>query len=188
MSRNQGKIIAAIKGLKGVQPITINEFAAQHGFTRTGVWVVSQRYGVTFKRGTRPAKALVTFNGHKMSQLKLNRLMEFKAMLPQLDLKERLNADDIGGRLRLSNTTIRGWCHILRHRLQNHNGRTVYQHDKSGWPAIIDPLLKRGEPMKVIMSAIPGVSTCSIYRWLANTERITVNERDRSTYKSACPN
>lgn len=188
MSKNQGKIIEAVKRLKGKQLCTINEFAAQHGFTRTGVWVVSQRYGVTFKESDRPVKALVTFNGHKMSQLKLNRIMEFKAMLPQLDIKERLNADDIGGRLRLSNTTIRSWCHILRHRLQNHNGRVVYKHDTTGWPAIIDPMLERGEPMKVIMAAIPGVSTCSIYRWLANTERITVRERDRSTYKSASPN
>jgi hypothetical protein len=189
MSKNQGKIIEALKPLKGKRSsLTLKEYAEQHGFTRTGVWVVAQRFNVSFKPGVRGQKALITFNGHKMSQIKLNRIMEFKAQLPQLDERERLNADDIAARLGLSNTTIRAWCHILRHRLHNHNGRVVYKHDTTGWPAIIDPMLKRGEPMKVIMAAIHGVSSCSIYRWLANTERITVRERDRSTYKSACPN
>jgi hypothetical protein len=177
-----------VKSVKNPEQITLPDLCRKHNILMSTARYNAMKLGVKFKCGMAGRQKMITFNGHQMTQNKLNRIMQFKVLLPQLDEVERLNADDIAARLKQSNTTIRSWCHILRHRLKNHNGRTVYQHDKSGWPAIIDPMLKRGEPMKVIMAAIPGVSTCSIYRWLANTERITVRERDRSTYKSASPN
>lgn len=132
-------------------------------------------------------REMLDLNGVRVSRIRYERILAFKAMLPQLDYKERLNAEDMASRMGVTVTTIRYWLQILQHRPQNHNGRTVYRHDKSGWPAIVDPLLKAGKSITEICKAMPGVAPSSVYRWLANTQRIEVNERDRSTYKSASP-
>ena len=156
----------------------------------------ARRAGITLPRTPREyyakvrqrqAREMLDLNGVRVSRIRYERILAFKAMLPQLDYKERLNAEDMASRMGVTVTTIRYWLQILKHRPQNHNGRTIYRHDKSGWPAIVDPLLKAGKSIGEICKAMPSVAPSSIYRWLANTQRIEVKERDRSTYKSASP-
>ena len=47
----------------------------------------------------RPPKATHVLNGVQMSKLKFDRILAFRAQLPQLDEKERLGADDMAARL-----------------------------------------------------------------------------------------
>ena len=186
----------AIKAIR-TNPNTPAPLIAQKaGLPYHSIVTAARRHGIILPKTPREYYAKVRqrrprqmfdLNGIRVSRIRYDRIMTFKAMLPQLDYKERLNADDMAARMGVTSTTIRYWLQILNHRPQNHNGRTVYCHDKSGWPAIIDLLLKAGKSLSEICKAIPSVSACSIYRWLANTERITVRERDRSTYKSASP-
>jgi DNA-binding transcriptional MerR regulator len=170
--------------------------AQKAGLPYFSIVTAARRHGIILPKTPREYYAKVRqrrqrqmfdLNGIRVSRIRYERIITFKAMLPQLDYKERLNAEDMASRMGVTATTIRYWLQILNHRPQNHNGRTVYCHDKSGWPAIVDPLLKAGKSIGEICKAMPGVAPSSIYRWMANTQRIEVNERDRSTYKSASP-
>ena len=62
---------------------------------------------------TRGPKATHTLNGVAMSKLKYDRILAFKDRLPQLDERERLNADDIAARLGVTGSCIREWLRIL---------------------------------------------------------------------------
>ena len=57
----------------------------------------------------RQPKATHVINGHKMSKLKHDRILAFKAMLPQLDDKERLGAADA---LDTTVCTLRTWLEL----------------------------------------------------------------------------
>lgn len=124
-------------------------------------------------------------NGHDMSRLKHDRIRAFEAMLPQLDEKERLNADDIAARLGCSGSNIRYWLRILGHRLHNHNGRTIYKHDHTGWEKKILPVYKATGYMAGKTAEALGMDKSVVYRWLANEGHLKRKhaERDISKFK-----
>lgn len=133
----------------------------------------------------RGPKATHTLNGVNMSKLKFDRILAFRAQLPQLDEKERLGADDIAARLGLTGSCIREWLRILGHKLHRHNGRTVFKHDTTDWPAKILPIYKAtGYNCKKTAETL-GMTACVVYRWLANTGHLKPKyaPRDISTYK-----
>lgn len=179
-------ILKAIKDNKGKSAKHIAEAV---GLTTYAVAVTARRQGIVLPKTKRTnfqrkPREMLQLNGVSVSRIRYDRIIAFKAMLPQLDQKERLNADDMASRMGVTSSTIRYWLQILNHRPLNHNGRTIFRHDKSGWPAIVDPMLKARKPLADIVKAIPWVCASSVYRWLANTGRIEVHERDRSSYKS----
>lgn len=133
----------------------------------------------------RGAKATHTLNGVKMSKLKFDRILSFRAQLPQLDAKERLNADDIAARLGITGSCIRQWLRILGHRLHNHNGRTIYKHDHTGWEEKILPVYKATGYMAGKTAVALGMDKSVVYRWLANEGHLKRKyaERDISKYK-----
>ena len=136
-------------------------------------------------QGIRKPKATHEINGVKMSKLKHDRIVAFKAMLPQLDEKERLNAPDIAARLGCSSSNINLWLRILGHRLNNHNGRTFYKHDTKDWPAKILPIYKKTGYMAGKTAEVVGLDKSVVYRWLANKGHLVrkYRERDISAYK-----
>lgn len=136
-------------------------------------------------KAARGPKATHELNGVKMSKLKLDRILAFKAQLPQLDEKERLGADDIAARLGITGSCIREWLRILGHRLHRHNGRTIYKHDTKDWPKRILPVYKAtGHNCKATAAQL-GMTACVVYRWLANNGYLVKKyaPRDISTYK-----
>lgn len=136
-------------------------------------------------KAARGPKATHELNGVKMSKLKLDRILAFKAQLPQLDEKERLGADDIAARLGITGSCIRDWLRILGHRLHRHNGRTIYKHDTKDWPKRILPVYKAtGHNCKATAAQL-GMTACVVYRWLANNGHLVKKyaPRDISTYK-----
>lgn len=127
----------------------------------------------------RGPKAVVQINGVWMSKLKHSRIMAFKARLPKLDERERLNADDIAARLGVTGSCIREWLRILGHRLHNHNGRTVYKHDTTGWPERILPVYAaKGHNASATADAL-GMDKSVVYRWLANNGHLRRKYADR---------
>jgi hypothetical protein len=136
-------------------------------------------------KGIRKPKATHEINGVKMSKLKHDRILAFKARLPELDDKERLNAPDIAARLGCSSSNINLWLRILGHRLHNHNGRTFYKHDTKDWPAKILPIYKKTGYMAGKTAEAVGLDKSVVYRWLANNGHLKRKyaERDISTLK-----
>ncbi len=133
----------------------------------------------------RPPKATQTLNGVKMSQLKFDRILAFRAQLPQLDHKERLGSLDIAARLGVSSSCVNQWLRILGYRLNNHNGRTIYKHDHTGWEEKILPVYKKTGYMAGKTAELLGMDKSVVYRWLANTGHLKPKyaPRDISTYK-----
>lgn len=133
----------------------------------------------------RGAKATHVLNGVKMSKLKHDRIRAFEAMLPQLDERERLGADDIAARLGNTGSCIRQWLRILGHRLHHYNGRTVYKHDTTGWEEKILPVYKATGYMAGKTAEALGMDKSVVYRWLANNGHLKPKyaPRDISTYK-----
>ena len=133
----------------------------------------------------RGPKATVQLNGVWMSKLKHDRIVALKASLPQLDEKERLGAQDIAARLGISASCVNQWLRILGHRLHNHNGRTVYRHDHTGWEERILPVYKSTGFAAGKTAEILGMDKSVVYRWLANTGHLKPKyaPRDISTYK-----
>ena len=133
----------------------------------------------------RKPKATHEINGVKMSKLKHDRILAFKAQLPQLDERERLNAPDIAARLGCSSSNVNLWLRILGHRLNNHNGRTFFKHDHTGWEEKILPVYKKTGYMAGKTAVILGMDKSVVYRWLANTGHLKPKyaPRDISTYK-----
>jgi len=133
----------------------------------------------------RGAKATQTLNGVKMSKLKFDRILAFRAQLPQLDQKERLGSLDIAARLGVSSSCVNQWLRILGYRLNNHNGRTIYKHDHTGWEEKILPVYKATGYKAGKTAVALGMDKSVVYRWLANTGHLkpTYAPRDISTYK-----
>ena len=133
----------------------------------------------------RAPKATHTLNGVQMSKLKFDRIIAFRAQLPQLDQKERLGALDIAARLGVSSSCVNQWLRILGHRLNNHNGRTIYKHDHTGWEEKILPVYKSTGYMAGKTAVLLGMDKSVVYRWLANTGHLKPKyaPRDISTYK-----
>ena len=133
----------------------------------------------------RGLKANHTLNGVAMSKLKFDRILAFRAQLPQLDEKERLGAEDMAARLGVTVSCIRQWLKILGHRVHNHNGRTVFKHDTTDWPAKILPVYKATGYNCKKTSETLGMVACVVYRWLANNGHLKRKyaDRDISTLK-----
>ena len=133
----------------------------------------------------RGPKATHTLNGVNMSKLKFDRILAFRAQLPQLDEKERLGADDIAARLGITGSCIRQWLRILGHRLHHHNGRTVYKHDHTGWEEKILPVYAASGYNAGKTAVTLGMDKSVVYRWLANEGHLKKKyaPRDISTYK-----
>ncbi len=133
----------------------------------------------------RKPKATHEINGVKMSKLKHDRILAFKAQLPQLDERERLNAPDIAARLGCSSSNVNLWLRILGHRLNNHNGRTFFKHDTTDWAAKILPIYKATGYMAGKTAEAVGLDKSVVYRWLANNGHLKRKyaERDISTLK-----
>jgi transposase-like protein len=140
---------------------------------------------MTAPKAPRGAKATQTLNGVKMSKLKFDRILAFRAQLPQLDQKERLGALDIAARLSVSSSCVNQWLRILGYRLNNHNGRTIYKHDHTGWEEKILPVYKKTGYMASKTAELLGMDKSVVYRWLANTGHLKPKyaPRDISTYK-----
>ena len=140
---------------------------------------------MTTEKAPRGAKATQTLNGVKMSKLKFDRILAFRAQLPQLDQKERLGSLDIAARLGVSSSCVNQWLRILGHRLNNHNGRTIYKHDHTGWEEKILPVYKATGYKAGATAVALGMDRSVVYRWLANTGHLkpTYAPRDISTYK-----
>jgi hypothetical protein len=130
-------------------------------------------------------KEWLVINGVQMSALKHKRITEFAAMLPQLDERERLNSEDIAARLHISAGCVRSWLRILGHRLHNHNGRTIYKHDHTGWAKKILPVYKANKYNATKTADDLKMDRSVIYRWLANEGHLKVKYRPRdiTTYK-----
>jgi transposase-like protein len=120
-----------------------------------------------------------------MSKLKFDRILAFRSQLPQLDQKERLGALDIAARLGVSSSCVNQWLRILGYRLNNHNGRTIYKHDHTGWEEKILPVYKATGYKAGKTAVALGMDKSVVYRWLANTGHLkpTYAPRDISTYK-----
>lgn len=133
----------------------------------------------------RGLKANHTLNGVAMSKLKFDRILAFRARLPQLDDKERLGAEDIAARLGVTVSCIRQWLKILGHRLNNHNGRTVFKHDHTGWEEKILPVYAAHGHVASKTAVALGMDKSVVYRWLANTGHLKKKyaDRDISTLK-----
>jgi transposase-like protein len=140
---------------------------------------------MTAPKAPRGAKATQTLNGVKMSKLKFDRILAFRAQLPQLDQKERLGALDIAARMGVSSSCVNQWLRILGYRLNNHNGRTIYKHDHTGWEEKILPVYKATGYKAGKTAVALGMDKSVVYRWLANTGHLkpTCAPRDISTYK-----
>jgi transposase-like protein len=140
---------------------------------------------MTAPKAPRGAKATQTLNGVKMSKLKFDRILAFRAQLPQLDQKERLGSLDIAARLGVSSSCVNQWLRILGHRLNNHNGRTIYKHDHTGWEEKILPVYKSTGYKAGATAVALGMDKSVVYRWLANTGHLkpTYAPRDISAYK-----
>jgi transposase-like protein len=140
---------------------------------------------MTAPKPPRGAKATQTLNGVKMSKLKFDRILAFRAQLPQLDQKERLGSLDIAARLGVSSSCVNQWLRILGYRLNNHNGRTIYKHDHTGWEEKILPVYKATGYKAGKTAVALGMDKSVVYRWLANTGHLkpTYAPRDISTYK-----
>jgi transposase-like protein len=140
---------------------------------------------MTAPKPPRGAKATQTLNGVKMSKLKFDRILAFRAQLPQLDHKERLGALDIASRLGVSSSCVNQWLRILGYRLNNHNGRTIYKHDHTGWEQKILPVYKATGYKAGKTAVALGMDKSVVYRWLANTGHLKPKyaPRDISTYK-----
>jgi hypothetical protein len=140
---------------------------------------------MTAPKPPRGAKATQTLNGVPMSKLKFDRILAFRAQLPQLDHKERLGALDIASRLGISSSCVNQWLRILGYRLNNHNGRTIYKHDHTGWEEKILPVYKATGYKAGATAVALGMDKSVVYRWLANTGHLkpTYAPRDISTYK-----
>jgi hypothetical protein len=117
-------------------------------------------------------------NGVEMSKLKFDRILAFRAQLPQLDDKERLGSEDIAARLGITASCVRQWLHILGHRLNRHNGRTIYAHDKSDWDKRVLPVYQKTGNAKKTAEAV-GINACTVYRWLANNGHIKRKHREK---------
>jgi hypothetical protein len=133
----------------------------------------------------RGPKATHTLNGVAMSKLKFDRILAFRARLPQLDEKERLGADDMAARLGITGSCVRQWLRILGHRPHNHNGRTVYKHDTTGWEEKILPVYKSTGYMAGKTALALGMDKSVVYRWLANNGHLKPKyaPRDISSFK-----
>jgi transposase-like protein len=133
----------------------------------------------------RGPKATVKLNGVWMSKLKHDRILALKARLPQLDEKECLGALDIAARLGISSSCVNQWLRIFGHRLHNHNGRTIYKHDHTGWEERILPVYKSTNYAAGKTAEILGMDKSVVYRWLANTGHLKPKyaPRDISSYK-----
>jgi transposase-like protein len=140
---------------------------------------------MTAPKPPRGAKATQTLNGVKMSKLKFDRILAFRAQLPQLDQKERLGSLDIAARLGVSSSCVNQWLRILGYRLNNHNGRTIYKHDHTGWEEKILPVYKATGYKAGKTAVALGMDKSVVYRWLANTGHLKPKyaPRDISTYK-----
>jgi transposase-like protein len=140
---------------------------------------------MTAPKPPRGAKATQTLNGVPMSKLKFDRILAFRAQLPQLDHKERLGALDIASRLGISSSCVNQWLRILGYRLNNHNGRTIYKHDHTGWEQKILPVYKATGYKAGKTAVALGMDKSVVYRWLANTGHLKPKyaPRDISTYK-----
>jgi transposase-like protein len=140
---------------------------------------------MTAPKPPRGAKATQTLNGVKMSKLKFDRILAFRAQLPQLDHKERLGSLDIAARLGVSSSCVNQWLRILGYRLNNHNGRTIYKHDHTGWEQKILPVYKATGYKAGKTAVALGMDKSVVYRWLANTGHLKPKyaPRDISTYK-----
>lgn len=163
---------------------TIREVADALNVRPTTAWTTAKRLQI--KLPTPGRRATHEINGHKMSKLKHDRIMAFKAQLPQLDEAERLNANDIAARLGCSGSNVRFWLRILGHRLHNNNGRTIFKHDTTTWPKVFSETFKDGTRINGAAKRL-GVCYAVAYRYAANAGLIVVNERDHNDRKSANP-
>jgi hypothetical protein len=130
--------------------------------------------------------SVAEINGVKMSRLKYDRILALKARLPQLDERERLGAEDIGARLGITASSVRGWLHILGHRLHNHNGRTIWAYDKSSWDKTVLPIyLKTGSVTETAKAT--GYNLSTVGRWLTNNgHRKPIWEKDVGDCRNNC--
>ena len=163
---------------------SIREVADALDIRPTTAWTTANR--LAMKLPTPGRRNTHEINGHKMSKLKHDRIMAFKAQLPQFDDAERLNANDIAARLGCSGSNVRFWLRILGHKLKNNNGRTIFKHDTRTWPAVFKRTFKDGTRINGAAAAL-GVCYAVAYRYAANNGLITVNERDHNDRKSANP-
>jgi hypothetical protein len=85
----------------------------------------------------------------------------------------------------VSSSCVNQWLRILGHRLNNHNGRTIYKHDHTGWEEKILPVYKATGYKAGATAVALGMDRSVVYRWLANTGHLkpTYAPRDISTYK-----
>jgi hypothetical protein len=135
----------------------------------------------------RKPKATCILNGVRMSKLKQDRILAFKAQLPQLDERERLNAEDIAARLNLTTTTIRTWLRVLGHNLHNRLNRRIYKHDTTGWEKKILPVYEATDYNAAETARRLGMDKSVVFRWLANNGHRHPDsmyaDRDISTFK-----
>ena len=135
----------------------------------------------------RKPKATHVLNGVRMSKLKQDRILAFKAMLPQLDERERLNTDDIAARLNCTTTTIRTWLRVLGHSLHNRHPRRIYKHDTTGWEKKILPVYEATDYNAAETARRLGMDKSVVFRWLANNGHRHPDsmyaDRDISTFK-----
>ena len=121
-------------------------------------------------------------NGMRTLGRALNRTLverRAKALEPQLrDLAEvkRFGAEDIGPKLGISSSSARKYMKHLGIDFPT-NGRTVLRYDTSAWHKDVLKWHRQGKSTDQI-AKLKGVSTSTIYRYLANGGHITVRERD----------
>jgi hypothetical protein len=130
-------------------------------------------------------KQWLAINGVQMSALKYKRITDFRAMLPQLDERERLNSEDIAARLQISAGCVRSWLRILGHRLHNNNGRTIFRHNRAGWADKILPVYKANNYNSQKTADDLKMDRSVVYRWLANEGHLKTKhaQRDITSYK-----
>lgn len=121
-------------------------------------------------------------NGMKTLGRALNRTLverRARALEPQLrELAEvkRYGAEDIGPKLGISSSAARKYMKHLGIQFPT-NGRTVFKYDTSGWDKDVLKWHRQGKGTAEI-AKLKGVSTSTVYRYLANGGHLTIRERD----------
>lgn len=111
-----------------------------------------------------------------MTPLIARRAAAMEATLRHLAEVKRLGAEDIGPKLGIAPVTALRYLRLLGIDFPT-NGRKVFRLDRTGWDKDVPQLYRQGVPTKEIARR-KGVSTSSVYRYLANGGHITVRERD----------
>lgn len=183
----RGDVTKDVAALAAAHPdMPTKQVAEQIGTSYTAAYSAFNRLGLTpVKMKTRKKKATHEINGVKMSKLKHGRIESLRAQLPQLDERERLGAEDIAARIGVTGSCIREWLRILKHRLNNNNGRTIYKHDHIGWEEKILPVYAANNYNASKTADDLGMDKSVCYRWLANNGHIKRKhaERDISKFK-----